>query len=79
MSIPLLKLRSRTNFESVHYLRFIDDDELDTLGVSVLRESLTHREGFRPGRGRLARVGYSSRFIDALFAITLLARGRVPG
>ena len=35
--------------------------------------------GFRRGGGRLARVGYSSRLIDALFSITLLARGRVRG
>jgi hypothetical protein len=30
-------------------------------------------------RGRLARVGYGSRLIDALFSVSLLARGRVPG
>jgi hypothetical protein len=35
--------------------------------------------GFHAGGGRLARVGYASRVIDALFAISLLARGRVPG
>jgi hypothetical protein len=34
---------------------------------------------FHAGRGRLARVGYGSRFVDALFSLTLLARGRVPG
>ncbi|MBN2501541.1 MAG: hypothetical protein JXB38_12235, partial [Anaerolineales bacterium] len=34
---------------------------------------------FHPGRGRLARVGYGSRFFDALFSLTLFARGRVPG
>ena len=33
-----------------------------------------------PGRqGPLARVGYISRLADALFSLTLLARGRVPG
>jgi hypothetical protein len=37
------------------------------------------RETFRAGRGRLARVGYVSRLADALFSLTLLARGRVPG
>ena len=36
-------------------------------------------EAFRAGRGRLARVGYISRFVDALYSIALLARGRVPG
>jgi hypothetical protein len=29
--------------------------------------------------GRLARVGYASRFVDALFSLTLLLRGRVSG
>ncbi len=37
------------------------------------------RETFKAGRGRLARVGYISRLADALFSLTLLARGRVPG
>jgi hypothetical protein len=35
--------------------------------------------GFHSQGGRLARVGYASRLIDAIFAISLLARGRVPG
>jgi hypothetical protein len=34
---------------------------------------------FHAGRGRLARVGYISRFAHALFLLSLLARGRVPG
>ena len=37
------------------------------------------RQAFKAGRGRLARVGYFSRFVDALYSIALLARGRVPG
>lgn len=37
------------------------------------------RDAFRAGRGRLARVGYTSRFVDALFSLSLYARGRVPG
>lgn len=35
--------------------------------------------GFRHRGGRLARVGYTARLVDALFSISLLARGRVPG
>jgi hypothetical protein len=34
---------------------------------------------FKAGLGRLARVGYFSRVADALFSISLLTRGRVPG
>lgn len=41
------------------------------------RDAVEHR--FRAGRGRLARVGYFSRLIDALFSISLFGRGRVPG
>ena len=36
------------------------------------------KETFRAGRGRLARVGYISRLADALFSLTLLARGGSP-
>ncbi|MBI4770184.1 MAG: hypothetical protein HY784_07190, partial [Chloroflexi bacterium] len=39
----------------------------------------TRENVFRAGRGRLARVGYGSRLLDALFSLTLLLRGRVPG
>lgn len=33
---------------------------------------------FHAGRGRLARVGYAARVADAIFSLSLLARGRVP-
>lgn len=40
----------------------------------------THpREVFHAGRGRLARVGYFSRFLHGLYLLSLFARGRVPG
>ncbi len=74
---------------AVHFLRFTDPRDLkrpDSAGGRVgvfgrraargLKET---KEAFRAGRGRLARVGYFSRFVDALYSITLLARGRVPG
>ena len=73
---------------AVHFLRFTDpqDAKPSSRGARLklfrrraargLKES---REAFRAGRGRLARVGYMSRFVDALYSITLLARGRVPG
>ena len=72
---------------AVHFLRFTDPQNLpegDGRGVGALRERAARglretREAFRAGRGRLARVGYVSRFVDALYSITLLARGRVPG
>lgn len=72
---------------AVHFLKFTDADDLgpDARGrrlrlfrrrAKAFKES---REAFRAGRGRLARVGYISRFVDALYSIALLARGRVPG
>jgi hypothetical protein len=73
---------------AVHFLKFTDpqDAKPGSRGARLklfrrraargLRES---REAFRAGTGRLARVGYMSRFVDALYSITLLARGRVPG
>jgi hypothetical protein len=60
---------------AVHFLRFTDAGEVRG-GAALLRES---RRAFRAGRGRLARVGYLSRFVDALYSVALLARGRVPG
>ena len=71
----------------VHFLKFTDPQNLpegESRGVGALRERAVRglretREAFRAGRGRLARVGYVSRFVDALYSITLLARGRVPG
>ena len=74
---------------AVHFLKFTDPEDLPKrgsrgAGLSVFRQRAARglkesREAFRAGRGRLARVGYFSRFVDALYSITLLARGRVPG
>jgi hypothetical protein len=70
---------------AIYFLKFIDP--LNVAGLAayrlrLVREGLTKKgaqDRFRPGRGRLARVGYLSRLVDALFSLTLLARGRVPG
>jgi hypothetical protein len=72
---------------AVHFLKLSDAEELDTESrggrLELFRRSARNRkesrEAFKAGRGRLARVGYSSRFVDALYSIALLARGRVPG
>ena len=74
---------------TVHFLKFIDRGDIRRPGsrggrFNVFRRRAARgfkesREAFRAGRGRLARVGYFSRFVDALYSITLLARGRVPG
>ena len=71
---------------AVHFLKFTDlrgfkrpGSRGARLSVSRRRAVREGREAFRAGRGRLARVGYVSRVVDALYSITLLARGRVPG
>jgi hypothetical protein len=72
---------------AVHFLKFTDTEDLgsDSPGgrLRVFRRRAKDRKestrAFRAGRGRLARVGYFSRFVDALYSIALLARGRVPG
>jgi len=65
-------------FNAILYLQFIEEPNLSEIAFYLLNRA---REGntFHPGRGRLARVGYSSRFVGALFSLTLLARGRIPG
>jgi hypothetical protein len=74
---------------AVHFLKFTDLRDIkgvDSRGARfrvfrkrAVRGFKESREAFRAGLGRLARVGYVSRFVDALYSITLLARGRVPG
>jgi hypothetical protein len=60
------------------YLTVAGHGAADDVAAIFKRES-RQAVGFHSHGGRLARVGYASRFIDALFAISLLARGRVPG
>ncbi|MDQ4129244.1 MAG: hypothetical protein M3151_15080 [Actinomycetota bacterium] len=72
---------------AVHFLKFTDHKDVGPqsrgrrlrLFRRRAKDRKQSREAFRAGRGRLARVGYFSRFVDALYSIALLARGRVPG
>lgn len=69
-------------FGAVTFLKFIEPLNIAEMAAYTLQETLKRKdpkEVFRAGRGRLARVGYLSRFVDALFSLTLFARGRVPG
>jgi hypothetical protein len=72
-----------TNPTSMHYLKFIEPLSVAGFAAHQIQRSLGlnrgEREVFRAGFGRLARVGYVARFIDALFSLVLLTRGRVPG
>jgi len=60
------------------FLTVAGNRDVDDVG-DLFRQSAAQAAGFRPRGGRLARVGYSGRIVDALFSISLLARGRVPG
>lgn len=68
--------------DAIYYLKFIEPLNITELARYRLRERLNPQNpayAFRAGPGRLARVGYVSRFVDAIFSLSLLARGRVPG
>lgn len=69
-------------FGTVYYMKFIEPLNITQLATYRIQQGLKKKDPmdlFRAGRGRLARVGYFSRFIDALFSLSLFARGRVPG
>jgi hypothetical protein len=79
LTLDRLAEPQRDEFGAVHYLRFTHPQNTRGLIRRDPRRDRKSGEVFRAGRGRLARVGYISRVMDALFSITLLARGRVPG
>src|SRR5215218_8630231 len=87
LSLERLAQQPMDEAGAVHFLKFTDTEDLrlESRGgrLRVFRRRAKNRKGsrraFRAGRGRLARVGYFSRFVDALYSIALLARGRVPG
>jgi hypothetical protein len=67
----------------VLHLTFSDPLNLAQLSAFLVSEGVRQlrnpRDRFQAMVGRLSRVGYASRFVDALFSLTLLARGRVSG
>jgi hypothetical protein len=87
LSLDRLAQQPMDEAGAVHFLKFTDTEDLrsDSPGgrLRVFRRRAKDRKestrAFRAGRGRLARVGYFSRFVDALYSIALFARGRVPG
>ena len=73
-------------FDATYFIKFIEPlniAELTAFHIQEVRQQLTSdgktQARFRASQGRLARVGYVSRLVDALFSITLLARGRISG
>jgi hypothetical protein len=68
---------------AILHLTFSDPLNLAELSAFLLKEGVRQlrdpENRFRAEVARLARVGYTSRLLDALFSLTLLFRGRVPG
>jgi hypothetical protein len=85
LTLDKLTMPRNHGFGAVYFLKFIDPldvIELARYSLSEAVKTITHGEQedvFHAGRGRLARVGILSRFLDALFSLTLLMRGRVTG
>jgi hypothetical protein len=85
MSLETLAQDRPVGFDSVLYLKFIEPLDILELAKFSINKAVSSLKGkhdqkvFRAGKGRLSRVGFVSRFVDALFSLTLLWRGRVPG
>ena len=82
LTLEKLGQYSPTGQKSVYYLQFIEPLNISELAAYLVKKTLKKKEPkdvFRSGRGRLSRVGYTSRFLDGLFSLSLLARGRLPG
>ncbi len=62
--------------QSTYFLRFVEP--MSALAQQLYRAQTKDRPYFQ-SRGRLARVGLLPRLVDALFSVTLLLRGTVPG
>lgn len=84
LSVDMLTLPRRDTFDAIYYLKFIDPPDLVELARYTLDRTVKtligeHEDSFFAGIGRLARVGYFSRLVDAIFSLSLMLRGRVPG
>lgn len=67
---------------TILHLRLTEDVNLKeavTVANTVSSWKKRSHNTFVTGQGRLTRVGYISRIIDALFSLTLILRGRLPG
>jgi primosomal protein N'' len=82
LTLEKLKDPDTLSHAEVVYLEFISPPNIRDLAVYQMKRRLSRERRemmFHGGSGRLARVGYLPRLLDALFSISLLARGRVPG
>ncbi len=67
---------------AVYFLKFVDPLNMVEMATHTRQQRAVDKQTqnvFQPGPGRLARVGYFSRLVDAAFSLALLVRGRVSG
>lgn len=82
LNLEKLVQRRQLPFGAVEYLRFVAPQTLQESARALAQGRTLHRTRanvFHVGQARLARGGLVPRLADALFSLTLLARGRVPG
>jgi hypothetical protein len=83
VTLDELALPRELPFGSVLFLRFSQAVSLNDEMRRALRErswgGRALKRGWHPGPGRLARSGMLARLLDAMFALTLVVRGKVPG
>jgi len=81
LTLERLAQPNPSEFGAVYFLKTTDPLSLTELASDSLKKVFSgdKSDAFHAGQGRLARVGYISRLVDAVFSLTLLARGRVPG
>src|SRR4030042_3930948 len=82
LTIEKLVEPRRGDFGTFQFLRFVEPLSLSETALALADTvRLRRRKGtrFPFGQGRLARGGFLPRIVDALFSVSLLLRGRVPG
>lgn len=81
LNLGVLGQIETTEKDSVYYIKFIEPLDIFNLLLFIGERQLKKgkADAFQPGRGRLSRVGLLSRFIDMIFVLSRLLRGRVPG
>ena len=82
MTVERLSKPRLDDFGTVYFLKLtrpLAPPEMAVYNLQQLRQTAQETHRFRTGRGRLTRVGYTSRVVDALFSLLSLSRGRVPG